>query len=82
MQTTPSQWKKKLHVHLSRRSPSMLYAGLQQTFRIGEKLKIGMDLNSDEESDDFEDEDEEFVQVVIGPDENEENESEDAESLE
>ncbi|GAA0140409.1 hypothetical protein LIER_35229 [Lithospermum erythrorhizon] len=57
----------------------------KQVTKIGEKLKIDMDLNSDEEdeeSDDFEDEDEESAQDVLGSDENEENESEDTESLE
>ncbi|GAA0162395.1 hypothetical protein LIER_39404 [Lithospermum erythrorhizon] len=52
--------------------------------RIGEKLKIDIDLNSDEEDeelDDFEDEDGESTQDVLGSNEDEENDSKDVESL-
>ncbi|GAA0162602.1 hypothetical protein LIER_39439 [Lithospermum erythrorhizon] len=61
-----------------------VFKSSKRVTRIGEKL-IDMDLNSDEEdeeSDNIEDEDGESAQDVLGSDENEENNSEDAKTLE
>ncbi|GAA0159991.1 hypothetical protein LIER_38956 [Lithospermum erythrorhizon] len=51
--------------------------------RIGEKLKIDMGLNSDEEAEGSNDiEDEDSTEDVLGCDEDEDNDSEDAKTLE